>query len=153
MTHQRRENWRHWRTLAKTFPKCYYGLLNFFFLSQTVTWKSSFEIKLKEIQQTSCGNKVQQVTISIRIYTYYSSPQNSPSQQWMHNINTAQFSELHTMISFLLGELALLQCVPVMSFDGLFHGIKQCSSKWQNRNRKHIKSKSIKIRLRLLIIK
>lgn len=57
------------------------------------------------------------------------------------------------MMSFLLGVPALLQCVPVMSFDGFFHGIKQCSSKWQNTNCKHIKIKFIKIILQALIIK
>lgn len=85
--------------------------------------------------------------------TNYSSPQNSESQQWMHNTNTAHFSGLHTMMSFLLSVLALLQCVPVISFDGLFNRIKQCSSKWQKINSKHIKIEFIKIIQRPLTYK
>lgn len=47
----------------------------------------------------------------------------------MHENLRPHKSELHTIMSLLLGILALLQCVPVISFDELFSEIKQCNIK------------------------
>lgn len=47
----------------------------------------------------------------------------------MHENLRPHMSELHTIMSLLLGILALLQGVPVISFDELFSEIKQCNIK------------------------
>lgn len=52
-----------------------------------------------------------------------------PKINRMHENLRPHISELHTIMSLLLGVLALLQCVPVISFDELFSEIKQCSIK------------------------
>lgn len=93
------------------FFNCRYLSEDFHFGKKKI--KRSYSKQVVETKFSECGFLLE--------CSWCSSPQNWDSQQWIPaHCWHRTLSGLHTMTSFLLGVLALLQCVPVMSFDGFF---------------------------------